>query len=94
MAVASPTVDASPGSWVRISFWVNIPKPILASADGAVAFDSAGGEPLAVRIQSTKGWQRYALYRQVPANGKMNVTFALTGLGTAYFDDVKIEPMR
>ncbi len=94
VAVVSPTVDAQPGSWVRITFWASVPKGIVASADGAVVFDSAGGEPLAIRIRGTPNWQRYALYRQIPADGKINLTFALTGLGTAYFDDVKIEPMN
>ena len=54
----------------------------------------AGGEPLAVRIRATNGWKRHALYRQVPADGKLFLTFALTGLGIAFFDDVKIEPMN
>lgn len=94
IAVTSPAVDAPPGAWVRISFWVNIPATIQASADGAVIFDSAGGEPLAVRIRATNGWKRHALYRQVPADGKLSLTFALTGLGIAFFDDVKIEPMN
>ncbi|CAN5259662.1 hypothetical protein BH11PLA2_BH11PLA2_11350 [soil metagenome] len=94
LAVTSPLVDAKPGSWVRVSFRASVPKPLEASADGAVVFDTAGGEPLAVRIQHTKDWQRFALYRQVPADGKIGITFALTGLGTAYFDDVRIEPME
>jgi len=94
VAVVSPTVEAPAGSWVRITFWAHVPKLIGASADGAVVFDSAGGEPLAVRIRGTAKWQRYALYRQVPTDGKINLTFALTGLGKAYFDDVKIEMMN
>jgi hypothetical protein len=30
----------------------------------------------------------------VPASGKIHVSLALTGLGKAYFDDVRIEPLR
>ena len=33
------------------------------------------------------------LYRLVPASGTINVTLALTGLGSVYFDDVRIEPL-
>jgi hypothetical protein len=29
----------------------------------------------------------------VPAHGKVAMTFALTGFGTAYIDDVRIEPL-
>jgi hypothetical protein len=33
------------------------------------------------------------MYRRVPASGQIGVTLALTGLGEAYFDDVRIEPL-
>jgi hypothetical protein len=79
---------------VRISAWVRITQPIAASVDGALFYDSAGGEPLAVRLtEPTNGWKKYTLYRRVPATGTISVTLALTGLGTVYFDDVKIEPL-
>jgi hypothetical protein len=29
----------------------------------------------------------------VPSSGTINVTLALTGLGTVYFDDIRIEPL-
>jgi hypothetical protein len=29
----------------------------------------------------------------VPASGQVYVTLALTGLGTAFFDDIRIEPL-
>ena len=34
LAVTSPAVQLTPGSLVRVSGWVNVPKPIEASADG------------------------------------------------------------
>ena len=89
----SPVYEVPPKSWVRISFWVKVPYAIEGSADGVVVFDSVGGEPLAVRIGSTGRWKQHFLYRQAPADGKIAMTFALTGLGEAYFDDLKIEPM-
>jgi hypothetical protein len=73
---------------------VRIPSGIGASTDGALLFDSAGGEPLALRLTApTKRWKQYILYRRVPASGSIHVTLALTGLGKVYFDDVKIEPL-
>jgi hypothetical protein len=60
-------------------------------------FDSAGGEPLGVRLtvptKGPNGWQRLALYRTVPASGVIQVAAALTGIGTVYFDDLQIEPL-
>jgi hypothetical protein len=94
LGINSPAVHLPPGTPVRISGWVRIPKPITASVDGALMFDSAGGEPLAVRLTNPTGWKQYTLYRQVPASGVVNVTLALTGIGVAYFDDVRVEPMQ
>jgi hypothetical protein len=50
LSITSPTVKLPPGSLVRISAWMCIPDPIQASADGALFYDSAGGEPLAIRV--------------------------------------------
>jgi len=93
LAVDSPQAEFAPGSLVRVSFWVKIPYAVTAGADGLLAFDSAGGEPLGVRLRYAPNWQHYHLYRRIPASGKISVTFALTGFGIAYVDDVKIEAM-
>jgi hypothetical protein len=93
VALLSPAVHLTPGSDVAISAWVRIPATIGASVDGALFYDSAGGEPLAVRLVGPTKWKKITLYRRVPANGAINVTMALTGLGTVYFDDVRIEPL-
>src|SRR5262249_38386345 len=94
LALTSPVVHLQPGTLVQVSGWVRIPQAITASADGALIYDSAGGEPLAVRMtEPTKKWEKITLYRRVPDSGTMFVTLALTGLGTVYFDDVRIEPL-
>jgi hypothetical protein len=93
LAVHSPEVKLPPGTWVQVSGWVRIPKPIAASADGALLYDSAGGEPLAVRLADPTPWTQFTLYRQMPASGKIHVTLALTGVGKAYFDDIRIQPL-
>ena len=56
-------------------------------------FDSAGGEPLAIRLSDPTPWKKFTVYRRVPASGAINVTLAMTGLGTVYFDDIRIEPL-
>ena len=93
LAVDSPSVEFPPGTWVRITFWAKVPYGVVSSADGAVVYDSVGGEGLAVRLNAVPEWKRFHLYRQMPESGKLSLTFAITGLGSAYFDDVKIEPM-
>jgi hypothetical protein len=95
LAVSSPPVQLPPGSLVRISTWVKVAAPITASADGALVFDSAGGEPLGIRLTApTGGWKRFTLFRRVPQTGVLQVTAALTGVGTVFFDDISIEPLN
>ena len=101
LAVDSPPVRLPPGTLVRVSGWVKVPVRLGGTADGALLYDDAGGEPLAVRVLETKPdpgarlgvWKHYHLYRRVPASGQMSVTVALTGTGVAYFDDLRIEPL-
>ena len=94
LAVHSPAVKLPPGTLVSISGSVCIPAEITASADGVLLYDSAGGEPLAVRISSAVPvWRKFTLFRRVPASGSIHVTLALTGLGKAYFDNIRIEPL-
>ena len=56
-------------------------------------YDSVGGETLAVRQRGPSTWKKFVLYRQVPANGSIRVRLALTGMGTAYFDQIQVEPL-
>ena len=93
LAVDGPPARLPPGTLVRVSGWVKVPGAITGTADGALFYDDAGGEPLAVRVLGTGTWKQYHLYRRVPASGQISVTLALTGIGVAYFDDIRIEPL-
>ncbi|HVL11803.1 MAG TPA: hypothetical protein VM529_04530 [Gemmata sp.] len=93
LAVDSPPVKLPPGTLVRVSGWVRVPQEIVGSADGVLLYDDAGGEPLGVRVSHLPHWKQFHLYRRVPASGQISVTAALTGVGTAYFDDIRIEPL-
>jgi hypothetical protein len=93
LAVRSPTLRIQPGTPVRISAWIRIPQAITASVDGALFYDSVGGEPLAIRLSEPTGWKKLTLYRTVPQSGMLYVTLAHTGLGKVFFDDVRIEAM-
>ena len=37
-------------------------------------------------------WQQFHVYRKVPPNGEVRVRMALTGFGTVYFDNIRVEP--
>jgi hypothetical protein len=93
LAAHGPRLQLRPGSLVQISGWVKVPAPIQASPDGVLFFDSIGGESLAIRLSEATPWRKFTLYRRVPDSGTVQVTLALTGLGTAYFDDIRVEPL-
>ncbi len=93
LALSSPAIKLPPGTLVQVSGWVSIPAAITASPDGALIYDSAGGEPMAIRLSDPTPWKKFTVYRRVPASGLINITVALTGIGTVYFDDLRIEPL-
>src|SRR5262249_35817472 len=93
LAITSPPVQLPPGTLVQVSAWARIPEAITASPDGALFYDSAGGEPLGIRLTEKTPWKKFTLYRRVPSTGSISVTLALTGIGAVYFDDVRIEPL-
>jgi hypothetical protein len=92
--VTSARVQVQAGQYVRISGWVNVPIPVIGSVDGLMIFDSLGGQPLALRYGQTGDWQPFSLVRVAPQSGPLWVTFAMTGLGEASIDDIRIEPLE
>ena len=91
--ITTPAVPVEAGELVCIHGWVQIPAAVTASVDGLMIIDSLTGEALAERIGQTAGWQQFVLYRIAPRAGQMAVTFALTGLGEVWLDDVAIQPL-
>jgi hypothetical protein len=97
--VVSSPVPVRQGQLVRIHGWAQVPQPLTGSPDGLLVFDSIGGPDLGERIRLTRAWREFTLYRAVPESGKLTVTFALTGLGEAWVDDLSVsllnpEPIR
>ncbi len=91
--LSSPPLDVEAGTLIRIQGWVQVPKTITGSVDGLLIFDSLSGEPMAERIGKTVGWQPFTLYRVATQSGQMTVTFALSGLGEAWLDDISVQTL-
>lgn len=91
--IMSAPVRLERGSLVVIRGWVRIPEPIQGSPDGLLIIDSLTGQPLAERIHADDQWQEFVLYRACPQSGAVRLTFALSGIGTAYVDDVSIQAL-
>lgn len=88
--IVTAPVAVRRGQLVRINGWTRIPSAITGSPDGLLIFDSAAGPALAERIRQTRGWQEFTLYRAARRDGPLTVTFALTGLGEVWLDDISV----
>jgi hypothetical protein len=79
------------GECLQISGWVNVPRAIEGSVDGLMILDSVTGETMAERVHRTASWQSFTLYRMVPHSCNFSVTFALSGIGEAWIDEVTVQ---
>jgi hypothetical protein len=93
MWVTTAAVPVERGQLLEIQGWVRVTRPITGSVDGLLIIDSLTGEALAHRVTQPGEWQSFSVYRAVGRTGTMNVTFALSGLGEAWVDDVSIRPV-
>jgi hypothetical protein len=95
--ITTPPLAAPVGKLLEISARVWVPKPITGSVDGLLVFESLGGPALAERVGPTRDWTRLAVYRIVPpdaAGEPLVVTFAITGLGEAFIDEVSVRVLE
>ena len=81
--VTSAPIPVRQGQLVQIRGWAKVPRPVAGTSEGLLIFDSLGGPDLGDRIRLTRGWREFTLYRAVPQNDELTITFALTGLGEA-----------
>jgi hypothetical protein len=88
--VTTAPVHLAAGEVVCIRGQIRIAQPIVGSVDGLMIIDSLGGPPLALRMNQTDGWKEFVMYRAVPYAQDVTVTFALTGIGQVWVDDVTI----
>lgn len=89
--VTTAPIQVRQGQIFRISGWVNVPREVAGSVDGMMVIDSHSGPIYSSYFKKTEGWQPFTLYRGVNSDGPLTVTFALTGIGDAYIDDVSIQ---
>jgi hypothetical protein len=94
VSITSAVVPVHSGQLIRVHGWVRVTEPIHGSHDGFMIYDSLGGPALAERIRETDGWHEFALYRAASTSGDVIVTFALTGLGEVWLDDVSVSILR
>jgi len=89
--IESPPLGVRAGQLLRITGKVSVGAPITGSFEGLMIYDSIGGDVLAQRFDRTEGWRAFSYYRIAPLDGEIRVTVALTGLGEAQIDDLRVE---
>lgn len=90
LRIVSPEIQIEPGSLIEISGWARIDERLPDGAEGLMVEESLGGPDLALRIQSTKGWQPFRLIRQVDTQRHVEFSFALNGIGRASLDAIMV----
>lgn len=88
--VSSPPVRVEAGQLVRITGSIRIASDIVASGDGVMVWDSAGGESLAQRFVTADD-QSFELFRPILESGEIKVHLTMTGLGSVEFDDIQVQ---
>ena len=92
VTVTTPAMPVSAGQIVHVSGRVRIVGPITGNVDGVMLYDSQSGPQRALRWNKSADWQQFELLRKIEADGEFRLTIALTGLGEAQFDDIRVVP--
>ena len=93
ISIVSGPVSVRAGQVVRIHGWTRIPQPIQGGMDGLLVYDSIAGRALAARLDHSPDWQEFTLYRAVPRDTSLTLTFALSGIGEAWLDEVTVNTL-
>ena len=94
LSITSAPVAVEASQTLRVHGWVKVPEAIAGSSDGLMIYDSISGEELAERITHTNGWREFTLYRIATRSGELKLSFALTGFGEAWIDEVTVAILK
>lgn len=89
--IETAAVPVRAGEIVQIQGAVRVTRPIRGGVDKLLVFDSLGGKDLGLRFGAADSWQRFVIYRAAAQTGNVSVTFALSGVGEAWIDEVTIQ---
>lgn len=91
--ITTAPVAVRRGQLIRIHGRAKIKSPIRGSYDGLMVFDTIGGMDLAERIKTNESWSEFTLYRVATRDTDLRVTFALSGIGEVWLDDITVQLM-
>ncbi len=89
--VHSAPIPVEPGEQLEITGWVRIREPIAGSLEGLMIRESLGGDVLSLRfVEPSPEWKPFRMIRAVEQPDHLTISFALTGLGEAWLDDLRV----
>jgi hypothetical protein len=91
VSITSGPILARRGQVARLHGFVRVPEPLHGTYGSLLVYDSFAGQALAESIVHAPDWREFTLYRAIPRDGELSITFALAGIGEAAIDDVSIE---
>ncbi|MBX3432690.1 MAG: hypothetical protein KF847_05170 [Pirellulales bacterium] len=86
--ITSPEVVLPADSLLEVTGMFRSTEPLLGPDEALLAFDSLGGEALALRLKQAPQWRPFRLARLTGAGGETRLTFALDGLGRVEIDSL------
>jgi hypothetical protein len=89
--IASPAVRVEAGQILRVRGKIKIPADIVGSIDGAMVWDSIGGESMALHFTRSTASEPFEIIRPIRDSGEVRLHLMMTGMGTCQFDDLSIE---
>lgn len=92
VTVTTPPLAVTAGQMIHVSGRVRIIGSVVGSQDGVMLYDSQSGPQRALRWNQPTGWRQFELLRKVEDDGDLSLTIALTGLGEAQFDNIRVVP--
>jgi hypothetical protein len=92
--IQSPAVDVRQGEIIEITGFARVEEELIGTVDGLQIVDSLGGPGMATRIKLSPNWQPFRIVRGTPADTRLVVSIALSGLGRAQVDDLAVRTLQ
>lgn len=85
---STPPTRVTSGQILRLEWWTRFEKQEEAAE--LLVYDSLAGPSCGLRCVNSGDWEKFTLYRATEMDTPLTMTFALTGPGRAWIDDVSV----
>ncbi len=91
--ITTQALPVKAGDLVEITGVARVPEELIGTVDGLQIIDSLGGPGMATRITHSPSWRSFRILRGVAADTEMVVSIALSGLGKAQVDELRVRKL-